>query len=84
MDVDATRRRNNTAALCYCCGKTGHMRKDCPKRFDIRFLTLDERSELAEQTFAELDANAALATEEQEEPGCAAKEEEEDFVSRSG
>lgn len=83
MDIDATRRRNNTAALSYRCGKTGHMCRDCPKRFDIHFLTLDECSELAEQTFAELDANAALATEEQEEPE-RVTEKEEDFASRSG
>jgi len=41
MEVDATRAKGG-AGNCYRCGKTGHMARDCPDRFDVRHMTLEE------------------------------------------
>lgn len=62
MDIDANRLRQQKTMACHRCGQTGHLRAECPKRFDIRFLTLEEKQELAEQAMAALDV-AAVATE---------------------
>jgi hypothetical protein len=44
MDVDATRRQNHVVkpGACFQCGSTDHLIKDCPKRFDIREMTLED------------------------------------------
>jgi hypothetical protein len=65
MDIDAQRLRNQKVATmaCHRCGQTGHLRAECPKRFDVRFLSLDEKQELVEQAMAALDV-AAIETEQ--------------------
>ena len=41
MEVDAARAKGG-AGNCYRCGKTGHMARDCPDRFDVRHMMLEE------------------------------------------
>ena len=55
MDVDATKRGGVQAMVCYGCGKTGHLRKDCPQGFDVRFMTEDERADWVQQLLASAD-----------------------------
>ena len=63
MDVDALRRCPTAAIeLCYWCKEPGHIAKDCPQRFDVRFLTIDEKREWMENLMAEVDAHEATAS----------------------
>ncbi len=80
MDIDANRRRGQIPPTCFRCGKSGHLRKDCPQRFDIRLLDSDEREELMMQWLAEKDA--ALATTPSE--SVQNSEEREEEVSEEG
>ena len=84
MDIDAARRKPADTTTCYRCGKTGHQRRDCPRQYDVRFMTDDERSDIAQQALAELDVRAVAMPEGEEKAEQEAVEEEEDFVSRSG
>ena len=41
--------------LCYRCNLPGHFRKDCPTRFDVRMMSMDELQEALENRMALLD-----------------------------
>ncbi|KAG9218302.1 hypothetical protein CCMSSC00406_0007327 [Pleurotus cornucopiae] len=43
MDVDHTRSQPATSQLCYRCGKPGHISRECQLRYDVRFMTTEER-----------------------------------------
>jgi hypothetical protein len=55
MEIDANRNRREVPDICRRCGKPGHWAKDCPRRFDIRFMTVDEKSELLQGLALETD-----------------------------
>jgi Retrotransposon gag protein/Zinc knuckle len=55
----AQRPKDTTAIVCFRCGQPGHLRPECPKRFDIRYLSLEERQAFAEDEFAALDVRVA-------------------------
>ena len=42
--------------LCYRCHLPGHFGKDCPTRFDVRIMSMDELQEVLENRMALLDA----------------------------
>ena len=82
MEIDAARKRSELPDNCRRCGKSGHWSKECPKRFDIRYMTVGEREEWMQELSLEADKEEIEARAEQME----AEEEEEaemDFPKHS-
>ena len=71
MEIDRTKKKSDLPDTCRRCGGTGHWSKDCPQRFDIRFMSGSEKEEWMQQLVLEAD------TKDLEEK--AEQEEEEDF-----
>ena len=55
MEVDATRRRNPIPMLCRRCGEPGHFAKECPRSYDVRYMTSEEKEEWIEQLLSDAD-----------------------------
>jgi hypothetical protein len=51
--VDASK---SPTVTCFRCKQTGHISKDCPLRFDIRYMTTDEHDDLIKTLLASKDA----------------------------
>ncbi len=66
MDIDLSRKSAPLPPTCYRCGKAGHIKADCPKRFDVRHMTMAEKEELIQSLLAEKDASEAVARAEAE------------------
>jgi hypothetical protein len=66
-----TKANATATSVCFRCGEPGHSRKDCPKRFDIRYMELHERQAIVE------DACAALDVAEAEERALSIPEDDE-------
>jgi hypothetical protein len=56
MDLDANRRRTLLPPTCYRCKKPGHKSPECPLRFDVRTLTIEDLETLLADKYAKLDA----------------------------
>ena len=59
MEVDATRRRNPIPMLCRRCGEPGHFAKECPRSYDVRYMTSEEKEEWIEQLLSDADVAKA-------------------------
>ena len=59
MDIDLARRKPLPSMSCFRCRKPGHMSRECPDRFDVQTLSIDELQELLENRLAQLDVAAA-------------------------
>jgi len=73
MDIDAARKAKALLDACRRCGETGHWAKDCPLRFDVRFMDTDE---LQTELEGKLAARDAVSTETE------SVDSEADFVPR--
>ena len=78
MDIDATKHGGVRMMVCYRCSKTGHLHKDCPQGFDVRFMTEDERADWVQQLLASADLKEVEVREMKDEEDEKAKE---DFAS---
>ena len=67
MDIDTSRKTQLLPFSCYQCGKAGHKALDCPTRFDIRELSIDDLQTYLEDHLAELDVKQLEPTVEVEE-----------------
>jgi Zinc knuckle len=69
--------KDTTAIVCFQCGQSGHLRPNCPKCFDICYLSLEERQAFAEDEFVALDVRVAHEGHDDGiEEGCEEKAEE--------
>jgi len=88
MDIDATRRRNAVPMLCRRCGEPGHFARECPKAYDVRYMSSDEREDWIERLLSDSDVAAAEAQsptpETPEIPSERSEGAEGDFTSHSG
>jgi hypothetical protein len=61
MEVDASHSKSQLpTGSCFRCGDVSHRVRECPKRFDVRFMTSDERSDLVQSVLADQDVKEAL------------------------
>ena len=75
MDIDAARKAKALSDACRRCGSTDHWAKNCPLRFDVRYMDSDE---LQTELEGKLAARDAVPTE----PELESIDSEEDFVPR--
>jgi len=65
MDIDASRKASTLSPVCFRCKEPGHIKSECPKRFDVRLMDLDEKEELIQRFLAEKDAAEAQRRSEE-------------------
>jgi hypothetical protein len=75
MDIDAQRSKR-TPGTCFRCGSPDHFSNKCPRAYDVRYMTVEERQEWIQHMLVVEDVAAAPEPEEEAR--------EEDFASRSG
>ncbi|KDQ32204.1 hypothetical protein PLEOSDRAFT_1035218 [Pleurotus ostreatus PC15] len=83
MDVNHTRSRPAASQLCYRCGKPGHMFRECPLWYDVRFMTTEEWMSAIEDLLTAADVVESAGTSEGiDDEGTAPVEESDtaDFV----
>ena len=88
MEIDAARCKNLIPMLCRCCGEPGHFARECPKSYNVRYMTLDERQDWVEHLLSDADVTVAQTPIPDPElvasPERGTSEAEEDFASHSG
>src|SRR5258705_10891847 len=88
MEIDAARHKNPIPMLCRRCGEPGHFARECPKGYNVRYMTLDERQDWIKHLLSEVDVAVTRTptpdSETVEGPPMGVSKPEEDFTSRSG
>jgi hypothetical protein len=79
MDTDAARKGVTTPIICHRCGGPGHMAKDCPRRYDIRYLSLEEHEEWMQEQVLQQDAEEARKRAEEVDVTEEKNSDESDF-----
>jgi hypothetical protein len=67
MEVDASRSRGKIPIVCHRCGQPGHFRNQCPKQYDVRFMTTDELEDCLQNQLIQRDIATTVAVTEAEE-----------------
>jgi hypothetical protein len=77
MEVDVTKQQTNTQVFtCRRCGKPGHYANQCPRAYDIRCMTSEERQDWIEAMLRDEQVAKIVEGPEEMDPN-----EGEDFVS---
>jgi len=76
MDLNSARRKPLGPSNCFRCKKPSHFGRDCPDRYDVRAMTLDELQEALEARMNLLD----VAHEELPRDSDKTSEVQEDFL----
>jgi hypothetical protein len=88
MEVDTTCLRKPTPVLCRRCREVGHFARDCPKVYDVRYMTLEKKETWIEQHLTAADVAVADAPSETPEtlevPEDLSEGLEQGFTSHSG
>jgi hypothetical protein len=80
MEVDANRSRARLpVGGCFRCGNPSHQVRECPKRFDVRFMTSEECEDLIQSMLAEKDTEGTLEMVRED-----VQEEKEGFQTDDG
>lgn len=85
MEVDAAQNRGKLPGVCHRCGKPGHFRNQCPRQYDVRFMSTEELEEHLQAQLVQKDVVVVTMTdpemsEEGREEEDAETVEEEDFA----
>jgi hypothetical protein len=67
LDVDTTRRRTPMPVVCHRCGQAGHFVRECPKQYDVRFMSIEEREEYLQGWALQADSEELMLREEEYE-----------------
>jgi hypothetical protein len=78
MDIDAACKKAVTPFTCHQCGGPGHMAKDCPRRYDIRYLSLEEHEEWMQEQALQQDVEEARKRAEEVEGLIGTEEKDSD------
>jgi hypothetical protein len=68
---------------CYRCGMSGHLIRDCPRAYDVRYLDLNEIDATIEHLTAQKDVleTQARTAEEQQDTETVVESQPEDFLT---
>jgi hypothetical protein len=66
MEVDASRNKGHISMVCHWCGQPGLFKAQCPRRFNVRFMSTDELEEHLQTQLVHKDI-AGMTTDQTEE-----------------
>jgi hypothetical protein len=65
MEIDAVKKKAALPGVCYRCGEPGHRRPDCPRRFDIRLMSMEECKDWMQEKALERDTEEIARKEDE-------------------